>query len=559
MSRVRAAPLLALAVALLLTACLAQDDSSAAPSPAPEPPDPLTEPESQAATPQTLRWAIGPPREIVPPLAADTDSLTVVDALFESLTRVDEDGEVRPAAASNWWANGDATAWVFVLESGNVYHDGRPVVAADVKFAWEEGIRRGVVAPHLEDVVGYDALRRGDTDKLVGVSAHGDRTLRITLERPRADLPVVMAHPSLAPVPAERWADDVEGYRQWPVGNGPFAMSEEWTRADFVRLNRVETASETDSGTVEELLFRFTDPTTGFVAFQQGRMDATTVPPGALPEALATYGAMGENEDGGVLTGERASLYLLAMNVESPPFDDPVVRRALSFALDRDDLVESVPDRNATVARGLAPASVPDGQVTSCTTCMHGAAASERMFADRGITQLEMWVNAEGGHEEVAERIAAALEEVGVHLTVHSLPFAEFVDAVESGEATLFRYGWAAEHVSLDDMLVPLLHSRSGGLESGNPGGYANEQVDALLDEAQGTRDRDERAQLFQAAKTLALGREQAVIPIHFDRHRLVVSDRVEGFSVGPTGRVAFDELRISEPLADAEVLSSGR
>jgi oligopeptide transport system substrate-binding protein len=491
-----------------------------------------------------LRWALPPPATLIPPLAADPESLTVVGALFDPLTRVDTDGIPSPLAASSWRSNEQATVWTFRLRAGAVFHDGSPVEATDVARSWEEGVRRGRLASHLQDVRGFSEVRAGDSEEFSGLLVQGSRTLQVFLDRPRADFAAVVAHPSLAPIPADAWADE-QAFDRRPIGNGPFEVSEHGSGGSFVRARRASAWSNGRAPMVDEVLFRFGDPASAFVAFQQGRVDIAEVPAGGVDAAREHFGDADERGGGGLYTGAASELYMLAMNTNEPPFDDVTVRRALSFALDRDALVELVPDQNAFPARSLAPPTVAGAQASPCSTCMHAPAPAARLFQETGVDRLELWIDTEGGHERIADEIAAALAEVGVTLTIRAEPFDEFVEAVDSGQARLFRYGWSAEHPTLDEMVVPLIRSSSGGVATGNPGGYANADVDAFLEQAQATTDLEARTGLLHSAENLALGREQAVVPLLFLRQRLAVGERVDGFAVGPTGRVDLTRVRV--------------
>lgn len=500
-------------------------------------------PEVEGPAPAVLRWAIGDVEAIVPPLATTPDELRVADAVFDGLTRLDEDLEPQPALAEGWRHDDRARVWTFRLRPDATFHDGTPVTAADVRFTWEEGVREGRVAPHLRDVRGYEALVRGEADGLDGVLVHGERTVQVLLERPRADLAVRLAHPSLAPVPEAAYRADPEGFARQPLGAGAYALREPWSPGAFARLHRVEGRQGP-----EEVLFRFTDPTTGYIAFQQGRVDLATVPEGALAEAEGRYGRAEDGRTGpGVLGGEAAQVYLLGLRLDEPPFDDTAVRRALSFAIDRGALVEDVADGGAVVARGLTPRSVPGGAVSACSTCLHAPNAAERVFAERDIDALELWIDRGGGHRLLAERLEADLAAVGVALDVREVDTGELYDAIEDGRASLYRYGWTLEHPTPEDVVVPLLHSASQGVAGGNPGGFASEEVDGLIDEALATTDRDDRLALLRSAETLGLGREQATIPLLFPTQRLVVGDRVDGFVAEPTGRADLERVDVVE------------
>ena len=148
-------------------------------------PSPSATDASDVALPEgaTLRWAVREPAGIVPSSVVDDTATVIVDTLFDSLTDVSEDGTVRPSAAVTWEPLDDGRRWRFVLRDGAVYHDGTPVTADDFVTSWTMTVDQGRTGPHLQDVVGYRALRAGRSSRLAGVRAVDDRTLDVRLKR----------------------------------------------------------------------------------------------------------------------------------------------------------------------------------------------------------------------------------------------------------------------------------------------------------------------------------------------------------------------------------------
>ena len=530
------------AVAFLLAAC-----QPGAPAAAPQPtrtPTPTPEP---AADGGTVRYAIAEPSAIVPVEAVDRDGLVVVDALFDSLTRwggpAGPSGhlDVQPAAASRW-SSEDARTWTFHLRRGGTYHDGTPVTAADFKFAWELAVALDEVGYHLRDVQGYDALRAGEAAGLSGVRAVDERTLEVRLTTPHADFPAVAGHPALGPIPRRVWGADPEGFRERPVGNGPFAMSEPWARGQFVRVSPHEGwRNRVTRPSVTEVVFQVFDPDTAYLAFQQGRLDFTVLPHLALEDAEEHFGASADGYSGpGVLRGDVPTLYYLAFNVRQPPFDDVEVRRAVSLAIDREGLADALLGGNVSVARSLAPPVLAGARPGSCLACRHDPDTAREVFAQRDITSLTLWFNNGGGHERVARRIRRDLLRVGVRLQTETAEFPEYLAAVETGAAGWFRSGWTVDYPTVDNALYPILHSSSAGGDEGghNQGWYAAADVDALLERARATLEPDDRHELYGQAEELALNRDQALVPLFTYRHSAVASDRVHGLVYDPMGFV---------------------
>lgn len=536
-----------LALALLVAAC--QPTSSQNESPAAGRPDPAQLASPGGAAGGTLRYAISEPDGIIPAEATTPAEFAVVGALFDSLTSWGPELEVEPRAATGWWSNDDATEWTFVLRADATFHDGSPVTAGDVKAAWELAVTNDVTAHHLRDVRGYQALRGGDAHGLDGVRALSKRRLRVTLSRPNADFPAVVAHPALAPIPEAAWEKDPKAFRDEPIGNGPFAVSEPWVRGQFVRASRFEAWRNGDRPELGEVVFQITDLDTAFVAFQQGRIDFTELPPGALDTAIDRYG---RSEDGytgpGVLTGDVPVLYFLGFTMDRSPVDRAEVREAVSLAIDRESLVRSLREGNLRVARSIVPPAIPGAREFACRHCRHEPEAAEELFREHGVEELTLWFNEEGDHEDVASRVRQDLSRVGVDATFRSKKFGDYLDALEAGRAPLYRFGWSLDYPTMDNALRPLLHSSATPDADGggyNFGGYADEEVDALLDEGRATLDPDERRSRYREAEELVLNRDYALVPLFTYRHNVVVSDRLSGFVYTPMATVDLSTVRV--------------
>jgi oligopeptide transport system substrate-binding protein len=548
--QVRRAALVALAV--LLVSCQHSRPTSRATDQPLVPVTPVTPSETIAAS-STFRYAIQEPTAIVPPIATEPNGLAVVDALFDSLTAYDVSLRVVPAAAASWNASAP-DEWTFILRERATFHNGSPVTAADFKFSWEQAVRLGLAGYHLRDIQGYDALRTGKVAELAGAIAVDDRTLRVRLVGPRADFPAVLAHPALGPIPRAIWRADRAAFEQRPIGNGPFRIDGSWAPNEFIRVVRFNSWRNGPTPAINEVLFPISDPDTAYLAFQQGRRDFAPLPAGALAEASRQFPA--SSDDGyhgpGVLIGPTPVLYFLGFNVTRPPFDDVEVRRAISMAIDREALRAATLEGNVSIARAVVPPPIPGARDHACGACEHNVTEARRIFAERGITELELWFNRGGGHEQVAQRISQDLATVGVGLRLRSEPpppdgsFGAYLDILSSGEAGMFRFGWSAEYATMDAVLFPLFDSRSIPSSGGqNFMRYANPEVDALLDRARATTDEALRRLLYQQVEDLVLGRDQVIVPLFTYHHRFVAATRVENLYLSPFGLVNLAEITL--------------
>ena len=496
----------------------------------------------------TLRWVITEPTAIVPMDAVTPDDLLVVDAVFDSLTRWDDDLETQPAAAVRWRAARGGRTWTFDLRRNATFHDGSAVTAGSFVAAWSDLARRGAAHHHLRDLVGYRAARAGRAGPLRGLRVIDSHTLQVRLRAPNWDFPAVAGHPALAPLPTAARTDPA--FREQPIGNGTFRMAEPWAHGRFVRLRRAG-APPPRSGAgrpLDEVIFRIQDSTGGYIAFGQRRVDVTTVPPGALSADESEVRRTATYEGPGVLRGRLAATYFLTFNTQRAPFNDVAARRAVSQALDRRAIVREAFEGNAGLGISAVPPMIPGARQGGCLACISSPATARAAFRSAGVDRLDLWVNDGGEHELVANQVRDDLAAVGVRMRLRVVPFGRYLRALRQGRPGLFRFGWSLDYPTMDNALRPLFHSRATPADGGvNYGRYDNPRVDRLLNRARATSDPVARKALFRTAEELVLARDQAIVPVVVLRRRTLVDERVRGLTYGPLGTADLSVVRVVE------------
>lgn len=514
---------------------------SAVPSPAatavtPEPAVPTGIPLPAADT-ERLRIGLDrDPSSIDPAAVTDAAGRMVVDALFDSLTRMSADlSEVLPAAASSWASSEDGLVWTFEVAPAT-WHDGFPVRAQQFVRGFNHvAAADGQVfnAPLLSAIDGWTRTRRTGAP-LAGVEAVDDDTLRVTLQRPMADLPALLSHPALAP----RRRGDLDQSR--PVGNGSFRMSDDWAHNQFIRVAR--DVEHHRPARLDEVVFVIYAQSGSDVLqyddFRRGVLDVAAVPAEELPTARGRHGrADGGWAGPGVLDATADEVYYFGYNVSSPPFDDADVRMAVSQLLDRDRVVGEFTSDSRTPAIGLVPPSFPGGGVVGCLPCIHEPQPSRGVLGALGsavddpirILTLDGTTN-----RQVASELAEALQAVtDVQVVVEARPAQEWVQRLEAADLQVFRAGWVATWPAMGGMIEPLFHSRHLGgsnlVRIDDPG------LDGMIDEAmQGGEGSLEQ---WQEIEDEVLDRA-LVAPVYWYQLNRVVSEAVENFAMAPTGAV---------------------
>ena len=468
----------------------------------------------------------------------------VVDALFDPLVRLDAQNRVVPAAAESWEVEEEGRVLVFRLREAT-FHDGDPVTAQDFVRSFQR-LTDGTADPPsflgylLEPVEGWEeAITEGEP--LAGVEAVDTHVLRVELRDPHPGFLRTLADPALAPVP-EAADSDLEAFGAQPVGNGPFQMVEARQPDQFIRLARYDDHHQ--PAQLDEVVLQiYADDSAGdrqWEDFVEGQLQVAEVPPDRLEEAVTEYGLSVDGYRGpGVLTGITSTVYLYGFNLREEPFDDARVRRAISLAIDRDALADVVMGGTRAAANSLVPPPVPGAQRATCVACEHDPEAAASLWQEA----MEDWEEPFAGplvlsynlgstHAAIAEQMAADIEAaLNVEVEVDARDLQVFVQAIRAGELSLFRLGWEATEPDAGAYLQPLFHSSMIGRD--NVTGYANEEVDELLDQARQADARAESQAAYLAAEAQIL-EDLPAMPLLYYRQSRAVAPVAVVYEIAP-------------------------
>ena len=528
-------------VLLLLVAAACSDDEDTTAGEQEGDPDAAVEPDDSRAG-GTLRIGMSvAPASIDPRFIEDAEGELVVDAVFDPLVRIDPQQRVVPAAAVRWESEDDGSTWTFELREAT-FHDGSEVTAGDFARTFHH-IADGTADPPsflaylLEPVEGIEQAQE-EGEPLAGVEVVDQRTLRLHLSRPEPGFERVLSHPSLVPLP-EQAEEEPDDFARQPVGNGPFAVAEP-VEGGFVRLSR--SASHRTPPLLDAVVLQVyaddVDREQQWEDLLDGQLHIAEVPAPRIDEAVETFGRSADGYRGpGLLTGITSTVYLYGFDLTAEAFEDPLVRRAISLSVDRDRLADEVFEGARRAADAIVPPPVPGAQPGVCDHCRHDPEQARELFeeAESELAELTLTYNRGSTHTAIAERMAADIEDaLDVAVSLEGLDLRPFLQAVRSGEATVFRLGLDPDTPDAGAYLHPLLHSSAVGIE--NLTRYQVDEVDELLDQAR-LAEGDEAVDLWQAAEQRALD-DVAVVPLLNYRHNRVVVDEVRDLYWSPFGRL---------------------
>ena len=274
---------------------------------------------AQAPRALVIQTVTEPPGLDLTATPATATAVVVFYNVQESLVKVDAHGKLVPWLAERWHT-ADNRNYTFFLKKGVRFHNGRELKAADVKFVVERAMNPETKHPHTAH---YAAI--GD------IIVKDDYTITFSLKAPAANFLLTMARSGSVIYPREA----VDTLKSAPIGTGPFTVAD-WVRGDRIVLKRYTDYHVKGLPKLEQVTLRFIpDPNAALAALKAGDIDASVF--GLGPEHVADIRKDGRFD---VIVGETTNDVIMAMNNSRKPFTDVRVRRAITHAINKTDVVK---------------------------------------------------------------------------------------------------------------------------------------------------------------------------------------------------------------------------
>ena len=279
----------------------------------------VASPMAQAPRALVVQTGTEPPGLDLTATPASATAGVVLYNVQECLVKVDAHGKIVPWLAERWHTS-DNRNYTFFLKKGVRFHNGRELKAADVKFVVERAMNAETKHPYPQY---YAAI--GD------IIIKDDYTITFSLKSPTANFLLNMARQGSVIYPREA----VETLKSSPVGTGPFTVAE-WVRGDRIVLKRFADYHVKGLPRLDQVTYRFIpDPNAALAALKAGDIDASLF--GLGPEHVTDLKKDGRFE---VIIGETTNDVIMAMNNSRKPFTDVRVRRAVTHAINKPDVVK---------------------------------------------------------------------------------------------------------------------------------------------------------------------------------------------------------------------------
>ncbi|MDD5935507.1 MAG: peptide ABC transporter substrate-binding protein [Clostridiales bacterium] len=521
-----------------------------------ENPDATTAPATETAGGKQLTVQVGPnPETIDPALNSAVDGGNMILHAFECLLTVDKDNNIAPGQAESWETSEDKLTYTFHLRDGLKWSDGSPLTANDFVYSWKRVCDPTVAAPYAETVLsmvkGYDEAIKGNLDALA-VSAPDDKTFVVELSNFCPYFESLAAFATLSPVNQKAIEADTDGWATKPetyICNGPFKITE-WVPSSHIIMTKNENYWNKDAiklGSIKWLLME--DGNAAYSAYKTGEaLMIKTVPTEEIPSLTGTPD---------FFIDQILGTYYISLNCQKEPFTNPLVRKALSMAVDRDYVANTLmqgtysPATNfigpgwADPAGGSFYDKANGGQpYLSATADVEGAkkVLEEAGYPNgEGLPTITYTTNPEGYHKVVAEYLQQAWAEIGVTLDVNIVEWASFTPMRRSGDFEIARNGWVGDYNDTSNMF-DVLYSTNGN----NDGKYTSAAFDAAMDAARTEKDPAKRSEDLHAAED-ALMEEAGCIPLAYYSDFWLQSPKITGAWHSPYGYWFFMYADVTE------------
>lgn len=499
---------------------------------------------------QELYVSIGTePAALDPHLTTGLTEYNVMVALLEGLITLDSKTmEVKPGVASSWDISQDGKTYIFYLDPTARWSNGDVVAASDFLFSFERILTPALGAPYaymLYPMRGAKAFNKGETNDFstVGASAPNASTLIIELESPTPYFLSLLSHNTWWPVHPPTILQHgamTDRISKWTrpenfVGNGPFKLSS-WRLNHSVIVEKNVNYHNSDSVKLNKIHFLPINADSEERAFRADQLHVTsTVPIHRLdwyrthhPENLNIYSALG--------------VYYYILNTTKPPLDDPRVRKALAYSIDREAITKHVLKAGQQPAYHFTPPNT--GGYTARTHLPYDPEQARKLLAEAGYPNgegfpvFELLFNKSEAHHTLAVAIQQMWKkELGIDVELHNQEWKVYLSTRAEMEFDIARAAWFGDYNDAYSFLS-LGESDNGN----NHTGWKYPEYDTLLNQSTVTTDIEQRKEIFQQAEKILL-EEMPMIPIYFYVSSKLIDESVQDWHPNILGYQLYQDI----------------
>lgn len=493
------------------------------------------------------------PATLDPQLNKDLYGGSLINNMFEGLFRR-VDHQIVPAIAKNYTLSADQLTYTFYLKPSN-WSDGTPLTAHDFEYAWKRAIDPSLVSEYAYQLFfiegAEDYYRDKTTKENVGINALDDYTLEVKLMAPTPYFIDLLTSFTYMPCKEDVVQDSNDGswmtQPETAISNGPFKLRN-YTTGDQIVLEKNQEYWNAENVHLDLInVYMINDSTTAMTAFENTELDIIdSVPIAEIPKLMTEAAEF-------YVEPSLATAYYL-FNVSVKPLDDIRVRQALSIAVNRRQLVDTVTKAGEIPAVGITPPGLEDAmgddfhQVAGNYLIDTERAEAERAKAllaeagfdgGKGFPELEILYNT----SETNELLAAAIQEMwqktlNIKVKLVNQEFAVFQSSKRLKNFQIARGSWFGDFA--DPLAMLEIFTSNTPI---NTTGWKNEGFDLLIEKAKTATGQARYELLYKAQEILMT--ELPIMPLYYYSDVFMVSKKIIGFEKTAMGLWYFGKTDI--------------
>ncbi|MBU3030227.1 peptide ABC transporter substrate-binding protein [Paracoccus marinaquae] len=474
-------------------------------------------------------WILDAIKSLDPQITSSRTDSDMIRQLFEGLLNEDAKGAMIPGAAESWEVSEDGLTYTFHLRDAK-WSNGDPVTAGDFVYAWQRAANPATASEYawfieLMNIVNAAEIVAGEkAPEELGAKALDDKTLEVTLIKPTPYFLKTLSHATTYPTPQKVIEAEGDAWTQpgKMVGNGAYVLEshELGVQATAVKNENYWDAANT---VMDKVTFvTVNDQNIALTRYLAGEIDwMNTLPAGQFPRL------QGEYPDQAVSTPWACSYsYLFNLSDKGPEaLKDLRVRQALSYAIDRDIIVDKILQGGQKPAYYWTHWAIEGFEAPEIE--MAGWSQAERMekakalLAEAGYgpdnpLTLTIQYNTSEDHKKLAIAVQQFWKAIGVNVTLNNYEWKVHIDRLNNQDFEVARYAWCGDYNEASTFLD---YFRSGGY---NQGKYSNADYDKLLADA---ATAENPADLYKQAEQILVG-DMALAPAyHYAQAQMINAD----------------------------------
>ena len=454
------------------------------------------------------------PTSLDPKGSNDTVSFRVMTQVFDTLIRLEPDGTLAPGLAESWEVSEDGTEVTFKIRQDVKFHNGETMTVDDVVYSINEAINS-----HFTSRV---------TNTMERAEVVDDTTVKLILNQPYSPVLKCMATITMGIVNKEAMEADPEGFARNPVGTGPYKFVQ-WDTGEKLVFERFDDYWR-EPATIKDLTFKiFTDQNTAVVALENGEIDVLETFPMSARQRLI------DNEDLNYYETEAGLYYHISFNNAEGIFSNKKLRQAVSYAIDREAIIEGAFEGAAVPVYCPMPPSC-FGYVENFKGNEYNPEKAKELLAEAGYPDgltVTMKTLESTSYTIPTEIIQAQLREVGINAEMEILERGTFLSEVnDQCNYELHLNNIVCPVTDADFAIYGRLHSSMKG-GGNNIQMCDNPELDELIMKARSEKNEEKRKELYREISEIV--REEAIlIPLLTNMSAIVANKDLNGVEPSP-------------------------